>query len=418
MSHTPDGYPAFTRALPALRSVDRMESTRARPLRVAIATESFLPTTNGVTTSVCRVLDYLRANGHEAIVITPSAGGKRHYNGYPVFELPALAYRQFPVGLPSQQVQRILADFGPDVLHAASPFILGGQAIDAAERLGVPSVAIFQTDLAGYAARNKLSAATRIAWRIVRRIHQRAGLTLVPSSSSMRDLEKVGIQRLERWGRGVDLERYHPNNRLQPETGELRSRIAPDGELIVGYIGRIAPEKQVERFAALRGIPGIRFVIVGDGPSVPSVRRALAGMPVTWLGRLSGDELTTAWAALDVFVHTGDEETFGQTVQEAQASGVAVIAPRSGGPIDLIREGVSGMLFEPGDSAHLRGLVERLCSDDALRLRMGEAGRRSVLDKTWSSVCDTLLGYYLRVIGDRAPATAPQPKRLKAAKVS
>jgi len=282
----------------------------------------------------------------------------------------------------------------------------------------VPSVAIFQTDLAGYAARNKLSAATRIAWRIVRRIHQRAGLTLVPSSSSMRDLEKAGIKRLERWGRGVDLERYHPNNRLHPATAELRSRIAPDGELIVGYIGRIAPEKQVERFAALRGIPGVRFVIVGDGPSVPSVRRALAGMPVTWLGRLSGDELTTAWAALDVFVHTGDEETFGQTVQEAQASGVAVIAPRSGGPIDLIREGVSGMLYEPGDSAHLRGLVERLCSDDALRLRMGEAGRRSVLDKTWSSVCDTLLGYYLRVIGDRAPATAPQPKRLKAAKVS
>jgi len=415
---TSDGYRLFTLALPPLRSVVGMESTSVRPLRVAIATESFLPTTNGVTTSVCRVLDYLRANGHEAIVITPSAGGKRHYNGFPVFELPALAYRQFPVGLPSQQVQRILADFGPDVLHAASPFILGGQAIDAAERLGVPSVAIFQTDLAGYAARNRLSAATRIAWRIVRRIHQRAGLTLVPSSSSMHDLKKAGIKRLERWGRGVDLERYHPNNRLHAETAALRGRIAPNGELIVGYIGRIAPEKQVERFAALRGIPNVRFVMVGDGPSVPLVRRALAGMPVTWLGRLGGDELSTAWAALDVFVHTGDEETFGQTVQEAQASGVAVVAPRSGGPIDLIREGISGLLYQPDDNAQLRGIVERLCADDSLRLRIGEAGRRSVLDRSWSSVCDVLLGYYWQVIGDRAPAVAPQPKRLKTAKIS
>ena len=392
--------------------------TDGRKLRVAIASESFLPTTNGVTTSVCRVLDYLRANGHEAIIITPSAGGKLSYKGFRVFELPAVAYRQFPVGLPSLQIQRILANFAPDVLHAASPFIIGGQAIDAADRLGIPSVAIFQTDIAGYAARNKLGAATRIAWRIVRRIHSRATLTLVPSSASMKDLQAVGIDRLERWGRGVDLERYHPNNRLRPEVAALRERIAPNGELIVGYIGRLAPEKQVERFAAFRGIPNVRFVMVGDGPSVPSVRRALSGMPVTWLGRLGGDELTTAWAALDVFVHTGTEETFGQTVQEAQASGVPVIAPRSGGPIDLIREGVNGLLFEPGDDAQLRGLVERLAADDSLRLRIGEAGRRSVLGKSWAAVCGVLVDYYRTAIGDRAPAEVAPPKRARPAKVS
>jgi phosphatidylinositol alpha 1,6-mannosyltransferase len=275
-------------------------------MRIAIVTESFLPTVNGVTNSVCKVLDHLRSEGHEAMVIVPAAGSPREYAGFPVHEVPALAYRQFPVGLPSPHVQRLIAAFSPDIVHAASPFLLGAQAIAAAGRLGVPSVAVFQTDVAGYARRNHLGAATSFAWRVVRWIHEGAAVTLVPSSASMADLSAAGIRRLDRWGRGVDLVRYHPANRLDPATVALRDQLAPNGEVVVGYVGRIAPEKQVERFAALRGLPGVRLAIVGDGPSVPSAKRALAGMPVTWLGRLGGAELAAAYASFDLFVHRGD----------------------------------------------------------------------------------------------------------------
>ncbi|WP_411698175.1 glycosyltransferase family 4 protein [Conyzicola sp.] len=363
-------------------------------MRIAIVTESFLPTVNGVTNSVCKVLDHLRAEGHEAMVIVPAAGSPREYAGFPVHEVPALAYRQFPVGLPSPHVQRLIAAFAPDIVHAASPFLLGAQAIAAAGRLGVPSVAIFQTDVAGYARRNHLGAATSFAWRVVRWIHEGAAVTLVPSSASMADLSAAGIRRLARWGRGVDLVRYHPANRLDPATIALRDQLAPNGEVVVGYVGRIAPEKQVERFKALRGLPGVRLAIVGDGPSVPSAKRALAGMPVTWLGRLGGAELAAAYASFDLFVHTGTEETFGQTLQEAFASGVPVIAPRSGGPIDLVDHGVNGFLFEPTDDTGLRSFVELLSTDRAARLRMGEAGRRSVIGRSWHSVCAELVGHY------------------------
>ena len=125
-------------------------------MRVAIVTESFLPTVNGVTTSVCRVLDHLRSGGHDAIVICPEAGAPDDYAGFRVHQVPSVAYRQFPVGLPGPQVQRILSRFAPDVVHAASPFLLGAQAIAAANRIGVPSVAVYQTDVAGYARRNGL----------------------------------------------------------------------------------------------------------------------------------------------------------------------------------------------------------------------------------------------------------------------
>lgn len=371
-------------------------------MRVAVVSESFLPTVNGVTTSVRQVLDHLKREGHDAIVIVPSAGAPSSYAGFPVFGVPAIAYRQFPVGLPSPQVQRLIADFAPDVIHAASPFLLGAQAIAAGGRLGIPSVAIFQTDVAGYARRNHLGAATRFAWRVVRWIHDGADITLVPSSASMAELTTAGVGRLARWGRGVDLVAYHPRNRMSPAAAALRERIAPNGETVVGYVGRVAPEKQVERLAALRGIAGIRLAIVGDGPAVPAVRRRLTGMPVSWLGTLTGTALATAYGGFDIFVHTGTEETFGQTIQEAHASGLPVVAPRAGGPIDLVDHAETGYLYEPGDDSQLRAGVQLLASNHELRSRMGEAGRRSVLPRDWESVCGELMDHYSRAISGRS----------------
>lgn len=365
-------------------------------MRVLVVSESFLPTTNGVTTSVRKVLEHLAFRGHEALVIVPAAGAPSEYAGFPVRQVPAIAYRQFPVGLPNPQLQGMIADFRPDVIHAASPFLLGAQAIAAGRRLGIPSVAIFQTDVAGYARRNRLGAATKFAWRVVRWIHEGADLTLVPSSASQGDLVRAGIPRLARWGRGVDLEQYHPRNRLEVEVALLRARLAPGGETIIGYVGRLAPEKQVERFAQLRGLDGIRLAIVGDGPSAPSTRKALAGMPVTWLGSLSGRDLALAYAAFDIFAHTGTEETFGQTVQEAHASGLPVVAPRAGGPIDLVDDGETGFLFDPDSPTDFRGRIAAL-ADGTLRARMGEAGRRAVLGRSWEKVCDDLLAHYTSV---------------------
>jgi len=368
------------------------------PMRVAVVSESFLPTVNGVTNSVARVLDHLRARGHEAMVIVPAAGAPREYAGFEVREVPAIGYREFFVGLLSPIVQRHLAEFAPDVLHAASPFLLGAQAIASANRLGVASVAVFQTDVAGYARRNRLGPATALAWRLVRWVHDGADRTLAPSTASIADLAAAGIRRVHRWGRGVDLERFHPGNRRDADALALRRRLAPDGEVVVGFVGRLAPEKQAERLGALRGIPGISIAVVGDGPSREAVRRRLRGMPATMLGALGGRELAAAYAAFDVFVHTGTEETFGQTLQEAHASGLPVISPRAGGPIDLVTSGVDGLLITPDDDAALRFAVRALSADRAARARMGEAGRRRVLGRSWSVVGDELLGHYDEVV--------------------
>ena len=371
-------------------------------MRVLVVTESFLPTVNGVTTSVCKVLEHLQAHGHDALVMVPSCGAPETYAGFPVAEIPAIPYRQFPVGLPGLHVQRIMKEFGPDVVHVASPFLLGAEAIAASKRLGIPTVAIFQTDVAGYARRNRLSAIQPLAWKIMRRIHRDATLTLAPSSATMKDLRSAGLKRLKLWGRGVDAETYHPRNRTLDATVELRKTLSPNGEVVVGYVGRVAPEKQLENMAGLRGVAGIRIAIVGDGPGMPFIQKKLSGMPVTYLGQLRGEALAAAYASFDIFLHTGEEETFGQTVQEAHASGLPVVAPRAGGPIDLVTPGVNGLLYSPGSTRELRKAVESLVRDPAARQRMGEAGRRTVIGRTWESICGQLVAHYAKVVARQA----------------
>ena len=371
----------------------------SQPLRVAVVTESFLPSLNGVTTSVCRVLEHLRRRGEQAIVVCPGpAPGE--YAGHRVITVPALSYRQFPVGLPTLTVQRTLEAFAPDVVHVASPFVLGAAGLSAARRLGLPSVAIYQTDVAGFARRNGAGPAAAAVWRWLRRVHAAADLTLAPSGAALADLRAHGIDRTALWGRGVDVELFDPCRRSTPAVTALRTLLAPGGELIAGYVGRLAPEKRVERLAVIADLPGVRTVVVGDGPSRASVQRALPRAVL--LGRLQGEALADAYATFDVFVHTGTEETFGQTLQEAMATGLPVVAPASGGPLDLVAHGERGLLYSPHDDDALRAAVARLAADPALRSVMGAAGRAFVEPRSWASLGDGLIRHYRSAISSRS----------------
>ncbi|MFI9007128.1 glycosyltransferase family 4 protein [Actinosynnema sp. NPDC053489] len=360
-------------------------------MRVAIVTESFLPQVNGVTNSVLRVLDHLRANGHRALVVAPGAGADEHL-GTPVVRVPAVDLPRFsslPVGVPTRRVLTALADFRPDVVHLASPFVMGARGLSAARRLGVPTVAVYQTDVAGFAGHYGLGLTARAAWRWTRRLHAQADRTLAPSTWAVEALREHGVPRVHRWGRGVDVELFHPGRR----DDALRASLAPDGELLVGYVGRLSPEKRVDRLAVLADVPGVRLVVVGEGPEEARLRRDLPG--AAFLGFRSGTDLAAAYASLDVFVHTGPHETFCQAVQEALASGVPVVAPDVGGPRDLVRPD-TGYLF--ADDAGLRRAVLEL-GDELRRRRYGQAARRWVRGRTWSAVCDELLGHYAAVLG-------------------
>jgi phosphatidylinositol alpha 1,6-mannosyltransferase len=186
----------------------------------------------------------------------------------------------------------------------------------------------------------------------------------------------------------VEAHRYRPDQR----SAGVRRALAPNGEVLVGYVGRLAPEKRVELLAETALLPGVRVVIIGDGPARASVRKAIPG--AIFLGSRFGEQLARLYASLDIFVHTGPHETFCQTVQEAMASGVPVVAPAAGGPTDLVESGRTGFLVPPGSGGAIAAAVAVLARDPEVRREYGLAARAAVEGRTWPAVVDELIGHY------------------------
>lgn len=367
-------------------------------MRVAIVAESFLPEVNGVSNSVIRVLEHLRRTGHEALVIAPDTPpdeppAERIHDGIRVHRVPSRMFPKvttLPLGVPTPRMVSVLRGFDPHVVHLASPALLGYGGVRAARWLGVPTVAVYQTDVPGFAASYGIPMTARAAWAWFRHLHGLADRTLAPSSATMEALVAQRFPRVHRWARGVDVLRFAPSARDEA----LRRRWSPLGKPIVGFVGRLAPEKHVERLAELAAGGAVQIVIVGDGVDRDKLQSAMPTAVFT--GALYGDELAAAYASMDVFVHPGEHETFCQVVQEALASGLPVIAPDAGGPRDLVTPWRTGLLL--GANEFEARLPEAIAHLIAERPRYAPAARRSVIGRSWPVICDELLGHYEAVL--------------------
>jgi phosphatidylinositol alpha 1,6-mannosyltransferase len=363
-------------------------------MRIALVTESFLPDVNGVANSVARIADHLVGRGHDPLIVAPqppSKAGAVATLPYPVVRLPSLpvpGYSRFRLGVPTRQLAAHLHAHGTDLVHLASPFVLGAGGATAARALGVPAVAVFQTDLPSYARAYRIGLTEQAGWRWLRRIHNAVNRTLAPSTASVASLRANGVERVHLWQRGVDGSRFHPARR----STAIRRALAPGGETLVGYVGRLATEKHVDLLAGASRLAGVRVVVVGDGPAAAALRRQLPA--AVFLGARHGAQLARIYASFDVFAHPGPYETFGQSVQEAMASGLPVVAPAAGGPLDLVEPGRTGHLVPPLDGATFTAAIADLVADPDRARQWGAAGRAAVAHRTWARVGDELLDHY------------------------
>jgi phosphatidylinositol alpha 1,6-mannosyltransferase len=377
-------------------------SDRTPPgLRVAVVAETFSPAVNGVVDSVLRAVDHLAVRGHSAVVVAPSGEPYQSRCGaqVEVVTVPSTRwplYRRLAVARPGAGITTLLADLAPDVVHLAAPAVLGSAAAQAARALGIPSVAVFQNDPAAYARRHRLPGGPAVAWRVLRAVHGAADLTLAPSTASAEMLRCHGIDPVALWARGVDLTQFTPRRRDEG----LRHQLAPGGELVVGVVARLAVEKRLHLLAETARLPGVRLVVVGDGPQAGQLARVLP--EAVFLGQRTGAELGRIVASLDLFVHPGADETFGQAVQEALAAGVPVVVAASGGPLDLVRHGQNGWLWAGADPEVLAAVVAGLRDDRTALTAAASRARTSVADRTWARIGDELIGHYGAVLA-RAP---------------
>ena len=375
-------------------------------MRILVVAESFLPHMNGVTNSVLRVVDHFAASGDDLGIIAPKWPGAdkhlrtscgRRVRVRRIASAPMPGYTEVRIATTSAAtLRRRIDEFAPDVIHLASPMILGGRAVVAAQKAGVPTVAVYQTDIPGYTARYGMPFLENASWQLLRDVHNRATLNLAPSTATRDRMLEHGIERVHLWRRGVDTSLFSPSLR----SAKLRARYAEPEEKLMVYVGRLAPEKQVADLRVLHDMPGVRLLIVGDGPERDALRR---DMPrARFAGFRSGTDLAAHLASADLFVHPGELETFGQTIQEAMASGLPVIAPRRGGPVDLVTPSRTGWLYTPGMLDELRDRAADLLFDDAKREAFGTAALESVRKRTWPVLSEQLRGYYLQAIESHA----------------
>lgn len=363
-------------------------------MRVALIAETFLPDVNGVTTTLCRLLEHLQRAGHEAVLFAPQ-GAPASYAGaeiVPLSGMPLPMYPEVKLTPPQPGLTARLRSFQPDVVHLVGPVVLGAIVPGIVRRLGLPLIASYHTDFGAYSRHYGFGFLQHGVNAWLRWIHNRCRINLCPSSFTLRVLRSAGFRRLRIWGRGVDVERFHPRHRSEAWREAVG---AQPGERIVLYVGRVAAEKRVELLPeAIRGLPNTRLVIVGDGPFRPELQRRCAGLPVHFTGYLKGEALAAAYASADAFVFPSDTDTFGQVIQEAMASALPVVAARAGGAIDLVQHGQNGYLFTPGVATDLRARLRELLADDTRRMAQGLAGRAAAERRSWPSVMEELMGYY------------------------
>lgn len=370
-------------------------------MRIALFTETFLPKIDGIVNTLCHLLEHLARRGHESILFAP-AGGPARFGRTRIVGLAGVPFPLYPelrLVPPFVNVLNELRTFRADLVHVVNPVSLGYVGVRHARHLKLPLVASYHTDVPGFAIRWGVRFLYRPLVRFFRWIHNAADLNLCPSTVTQRELVAQGYQRVQVWSRGVDSERFHPGHRSQA----WRMRLT-EGEIdrpLLLYVGRLSPEKRVDwLLPVLDALPHVRLAIVGDGPARPQLERLFTHHRVHFTGYLSGLDLAAAYASSDIFVFPGANETLGNVVLEAMASGLPVIAPRSGGLFDYVVDGETGLLFEPESPGSLVAMTRTLVRAPEVARRLGERGRARVLHQSWERVLDGLLEHY-HALADR-----------------
>jgi glycosyltransferase involved in cell wall biosynthesis len=386
---------AMVTALPPIL-VDDLPATR-RSLRVALVTETYPPEVNGVALTLQRVVDGLHARHHDIQLVRPrqtardeAADGDR-YNEVLMRGIPIPRYPDLKMGAPSKAaLVRLWTLRRPDLVYIATEGPLGWSALHAAQRLRLPMCSDFRTNFHAYSKHYGVGWLYRPIMAYLRKFHNRTAFTMVPTEHLRQELARVGFERLVVAARGVDTALFDPARRSEA----LRQSwgVAPDADVAL-YVGRLAPEKNlgllVAAYHAMRQVqPGLRLVLVGDGPARQALTEAMPD--AVFAGTRYGEALAQHYASADLFVFPSMTETFGNVTVEALSSGLPVLAYDHAAAAALVRSGHNGLLARLDDSAEFVRLASQLAADRGEAARMGVQARQTACGFGWDRAVDQI----------------------------
>jgi glycosyltransferase involved in cell wall biosynthesis len=349
-------------------------------MHYAIATETYPPEVNGVALTVQSLVLGLRERGHRVSVLRPRQ--RVDAAGHDELLVPGFALPRYPelrAGLPvARRIERAWRTQRPDAVYIATEGPLGWSALRAARRLGIPAATGLHTRFDTYMRDYRMPWLEPVAMGWMRRFHNRADATLVPTRELRDALEAKGFRQVRLLRRAVDTHLFDPRRR----SAAVRDRlgVAPDAPLVI-HVGRLAPEKNlhlaIAAFRALQGRrPDARMVWVGDGPLRAQLQASNPDCAFT--GVLRGEALAEVFASADLFLFPSRSETFGNVTLESLASGVPVVAYDYGAAREHLRDGVHGATILPGDERGFIAAALRLGCDPEMLAVMGHAARTAV----------------------------------------
>lgn len=386
--------------------------------RLAVVTETYPPEVNGVAMSMARVVDGLNRRNHDVQLIRPRQSAKmasQAPTGRPEVDevltkgLPVPLYPNLRMGVPSKRaLVKLWSLKRPDVVHIATEGPLGWSALQAAQHLALPVTSDYRTNFHAYGKHYRLGLLSKPIMGYLRKFHNRCDATMVPTEAMRVLLAERGFERLTVVGRGVDAQRFDPARR----SADMRASWgAGPGDLVMGYVGRLAPEKNLgvvlAAYEAVKALqPNVKLVFVGDGP----MRAELAARvpEAHFAGSRSGNDLAAHYAGLDVFLFASLTETFGNVTTEAMASGCAVVAFDSAAAGELIRTGVNGWLAVPGKEADFVAAARVAAFDAAARRAAAEGARATARRLDWGDITARFEGVLEGAISRAEPAFGVQ----------
>jgi len=365
----------------------------ARALRIAMVTETYPPEVNGVARTVALMVEGLRRRGHAIQLVRPrrdAADGPASAEGFEELLRPGLPiprYTQLRLGLPSKQaLLRAWSASRPDVVHIATEGPLGWSALAAARKLALPVATDFHTNFHAYSRHYGFAWMARPVAGYLRRFHNRAQCTMVPTEEMVEALSGLRIERLRVVGRGVDHAVFKPVRR----SAELRARWGAGEDTPVALcVSRFAPEKNfplvLEAYGAMRRVrPDTKLILVGDGPMLAQLRRSSASCVIA--GRRVNGDLAAHYASADVFLFPSTTETFGNVTLEAMASGLGIVAYRYAAARQHLEHGRSALLAPFDDRAAFIAQAERIAREPQLARALGAQARAAAEQLGWDRV--------------------------------
>ncbi len=375
----------------------------ASQLRVAVFTGNYNYVRDGANQALNRLVGYLLRQGAAVRIYSPTVkepafpptGDLVHIPSLPV---PARAEYHFPLGLPAR-AKRDIKRFDPNILHIASPEILGHRAVTFARKRNLPVVASVHTRFETYFRYYGLAWLEPVVEAMLRRFYRRCDAIFAPSESMAQLLREqrmsydVGI-----WSRGIDREIFRPDRRSDEWRRSLG--IEPD-DVVIGFVGRLVMEKGLDIFAETidqlqRRQVRHKVLVVGQGPARDWFEKRLPD--AIFAGYQTGEDLGRAVASMDMLFNPSVTETFGNVTLEAMAAGLPVVAARATGSESLIVDGVNGRLVQPGRTQSFADALQAYCENEELRRTVGSAGLRGSERYGWDQVNQELVDSYIRIV--------------------